>query len=122
MKAALTRSCLWEPSALNFPLSARQPILLRQIQQEQSDVMGPWTNRQSDGAMKSLQEPQLWPLVAKVWNLTEAWVTFIVALAFVAGSKTAEPAAMLPASKVRREIGFEPKLLEFFMIFFLSHV
>jgi hypothetical protein len=61
-------------------------------------------------------------LVATDWNLTEAWVTFIVAFASVAGSNATELAATLPASKVRREIGFEPMSLEFFMIFSLAHV
>jgi hypothetical protein len=53
---------------------------------------------------------------AAVWKCTTVWGTFTFALAFVASSKGAEPAARLPANIVRREISVEPMFNRFFII------
>jgi len=90
--------------------------LLCQIQQEQVADVGPRTNLQSDGARNSLQEPQLWPLLDTVENLTDSWDSLTVALALVAASMDAEPAATPPASSIRREIRVEPRVWGFIMM------
>ena len=89
----------------------------RQIQHEQSGDVDPCTNAQSEGAWNSLHDPQVWPLAdAALLNMTADLGTLTVALAAVAASKDAEPAATPPASNVLREIRVELTVSNFFMI------